>query len=157
VELIKRTDLNQVVKTAIENQAQQQPVAQLHEPEQQYYVLAESDRLTSVLQHLIQNAQDATADDGRIAISVKDAGNDCIVEIEDNGIGMDRDFIQYRLFKPFDTTKGNAGMGIGVYESRETLRSFGGDMQVSSRVGEGTTISVILRKYSERVLTAEVS
>jgi len=154
-EFIKRTDLNQVLLTAVNNQAQQLPVAQLHEPESQFYVLAEPDRLVSVLQHLIQNAQDATNDDGRIEIGVKDADRDCIVEIQDNGIGMDSEFIQNRLFKPFDTTKGNAGMGIGVYESRETLRSFGGDLQVMSRVSEGTTISVILRKYSERVLVAE--
>jgi len=155
-ELIKRTDLNQVLRTAVNNQAGQLPVAHLREPESQYYVLAESDRLSSVLQHLIQNAQDATADDGHIEVRVKDVDKDCIVEIQDNGVGMDSEFIQNRLFRPFDTTKGNAGMGIGVYESRETLRSFNGDIQVSSRVGEGTTISVILRKYSERVLESEV-
>ena len=43
------------------------------------------------------------------------------MEIEDNGCGMSKDFIQERLFKPFQTTKGNAGMGIGVYESREYI------------------------------------
>jgi len=154
-ELIKRTDLNQVLSTAVTNQSRQSPAAQMNQPENQYYVVAESDRLTSVLQHLIQNAQDATADDGYVKVSIKDVGQDCIVEIQDNGVGMDKEFLQNRFFKPFDTTKGNAGMGIGVYESRETLRAFGGDMQVSSRVGEGTTISVILRKYSERVLTTE--
>jgi len=155
VDLIKRTDLNQVLQLAVNNQSVQLPKAQLKPSENQYYVLAESDRLSSVLQHLIQNAQDATDASGNIEISVTDAGRECIVEIKDSGVGMDSEFIQNRLFKPFDTTKGNAGMGIGAYESRETLRSFGGDMQVKSRVGEGTTVSVILRKYSERVLTSE--
>ena len=55
---------------------------------------------------------------------------------------MDADFIRNRLFKPFDTTKGNAGMGIGMYESREFVRQLGGDIYVQSESGKGTTISL---------------
>ena len=64
------------------------------------------------------------------------------MEIVDDGRGMDADFIQNRLFKPFDTTKGNAGMGIGMYESREFVRELNGDIQVSSEPGRGTTVAV---------------
>jgi putative PEP-CTERM system histidine kinase len=151
-DLIKRTDLNQALISAIKNQAHNLPGVQWQEPQEQLYVLADGDRLTAVLQHLIQNAQEATADNGRILINVKDKEQDCVVDIQDTGVGMDKDFLENRLFKPFDTTKGNAGMGIGVYESRETLRSFGGDLLVSSEVGQGTTFSLVLKKYSERML-----
>ena len=51
-------------------------------------------------------------------------------------------FIRGRLFKPFDTTKGNAGMGIGMYESREFVQQLGGDIRVQSEVGKGSTISL---------------
>ena len=67
-----------------------------------------------------------------------------MITIEDNGCGMDDIFIRDRLFKPFDTTKGNSGMGIGMYESREIIRAHGGDIEVASRPGQGTVISVFL-------------
>jgi signal transduction histidine kinase len=64
------------------------------------------------------------------------------IEIEDNGIGMTDDFIRNRLFQPFETTKGNAGMGIGVYESREFIRNLGGDIEVVSVYNKGTTFTL---------------
>ena len=51
-------------------------------------------------------------------------------------------FIRNRLFRPFDTTRGNAGMGIGMYESREFIRHLGGEVYVQSVPGGGTTISL---------------
>ena len=42
------------------------------------------------------------------------------------------------LFKPFETTKGLTGMGIGAYESREYVRALGGDLTVSSQSGIGS-------------------
>jgi signal transduction histidine kinase len=64
------------------------------------------------------------------------------IEIEDNGVGMDTDFIRNRLFQPFETTKGNAGMGVGVYESREFIRSLGGEIEVVSEIDKGTTFTL---------------
>jgi signal transduction histidine kinase len=57
---------------------------------------------------------------------------------------MDREFIKNRLFRPFDSTKGKSGMGIGVYESRDYVHKLGGDIEVISRVGEGTTFRIQL-------------
>jgi signal transduction histidine kinase len=51
---------------------------------------------------------------------------------------MDDHFIRTRLFKPFDTTKGLTGMGIGAYESREYVRSLGGELSVHSEPGKGS-------------------
>ena len=44
----------------------------------------------------------------------------------------------------FDTTKGNAGMGIGVYESQQYIGSLGGRIDVDSREGRGTRVVVRL-------------
>jgi signal transduction histidine kinase len=65
-----------------------------------------------------------------------------VIEIRDDGQGMTADFVRNRLFRPFDTTRGNAGMGIGMYESREFIRQLGGDIQVESEPGKGTSISL---------------
>lgn len=66
------------------------------------------------------------------------------IQICDNGCGMDEEFMKTRLFKPFDTTKGNAGMGIGVYESREIVREIGGSIKVVSQPGAGTVFTLTL-------------
>jgi putative PEP-CTERM system histidine kinase len=105
-------------------------------------LIADKDRFTAVMVHLIKNAQEATADDGRIEVTVDAQDGDAIVEIEDNGAGMDQVFIENRLFRPFETTKGNAGMGIGVYETREFIRSLKGSMIVESKPNVGTKFTV---------------
>lgn len=62
-----------------------------------------------------------------------------VVRISDTGCGMDEYFVRERLFRPFNTTKGNAGMGIGVYESREFVHALGGEVDVTSKTAVGTT------------------
>jgi signal transduction histidine kinase len=57
---------------------------------------------------------------------------------------MDEKFIKERLFRPFDSTKGKAGMGIGVYEARDYIHKHGGDLEVISRVDEGSTFRIRL-------------
>ncbi len=111
-------------------------------------VSLEKQRLENVLAHLIENAQQATADDGEIMIMLSVTENRHIIKIKDNGHGMDENFIRHRLFKPFDTTKGNAGMGIGMYESREFIRQLGGDINVQSEPGKGTIITLKIPLYS---------
>lgn len=101
-------------------------------------LIADKDRFTAIMVHLIKNAQEATPKEGRIDVRVSEHEGSAIVEIQDNGVGMDEDFINNRLFRPFETTKGNAGMGIGAYETREYIRSLKGNLSVESRIGEGT-------------------
>jgi signal transduction histidine kinase len=72
------------------------------------------------------------------------SGANALVEVADTGCGMDPQFISDRLFRPFDTTKGNAGMGVGVYESREFVLGIGGSMDVQSTPGQGTVFRVQL-------------
>jgi signal transduction histidine kinase len=121
-------------------------------------VVAEKGRLANVLGHLIDNAQQATGEEeGMIEITLASKGSVHIVEIRDNGHGMDADFMRDRLFKPFDTTKGNAGLGIGMYESREFVRHLGGEMHVQSEPGKGTTISLHLPSSAEQSAPVSVS
>jgi signal transduction histidine kinase len=67
-----------------------------------------------------------------------------VLEVVDTGAGMDAEFIRNRLFRPFDTTKGDRGMGIGAYEVREFVRKCQGDVQVISTPGEGTRFVISL-------------
>jgi signal transduction histidine kinase len=67
-----------------------------------------------------------------------------VLVVSDTGAGMSRDFIQERLFKPFDTTKGSKGMGIGAYQVREYVQSLGGRVEVRSTLGKGTVVAMRL-------------
>jgi signal transduction histidine kinase len=54
---------------------------------------------------------------------------------------MSQTFIQERLFKPFDTTKGNAGMGIGAHDAKTFMEKIGGHLQVKSEQNAGSTFT----------------
>jgi putative PEP-CTERM system histidine kinase len=109
-------------------------------------VVLDQDKFSNVIYHLVSNAQQATGDDGfvRIDISQSDNIKQMLVRISDNGSGMSKDFIQRRLFTPFDTTKGNAGMGIGAYDAKMYMEKIGGHLQVKSEPGVGTTFTLII-------------
>ncbi len=104
----------------------------------------DSERFANVLFHLIDNAQQATPDDGQVQVELRHGDGQLRLEIRDTGCGMSAEFIQTRLFKPFDTTKGNAGMGIGAYDALTFIQQQQGQLQVQSEPGHGTTFTILL-------------
>ncbi|MDH5387392.1 MAG: PEP-CTERM system histidine kinase PrsK [Gammaproteobacteria bacterium] len=135
-------NLADLVQEVVNNKQSQSPQPKLKAPDQACFVAAEKNRLANVLAHLIDNAQQATENNGSIHVTISSNQSMHTIEINDNGHGMDEIFIRDRLFKPFDTTKGNAGMGIGMHESREFMQQLGGDIRVQSKVGQGSAISL---------------
>ena len=105
--------------------------------------LGHEDRLEHVIGHLVQNALDATAERGRVFVRIGRDEARAFIEVQDTGTGMSPEFIRERLFKPFETTK-SSGMGIGVYESAQYVKSVGGEIRVDSAPGAGTRIRVML-------------
>lgn len=120
------------------------PIPKLGCESLEFYVKADKDQLLSIFGHLVQNAQDATPDDGRIDVLQTTRGSNAMIEVRDTGCGMDEEFIKTELFRPFKTTKGEKGMGIGVYEAREIISVLGGEIEVSSTIGKGTSFKVFL-------------
>ena len=106
-------------------------------------VLADEERLSAVMAHLIDNALDATADEGRVDIRLSRVGDEAVIEVEDDGPGMEATFVREKLFQPFTTTK-QEGYGIGAFESREYVRELGGHLDVTSRPGVGTLVRIAL-------------
>lgn len=139
-----------VLKEVVQNQKLQAPPVTLIEADVEGSVFIEKERLVSVLCHLVQNAQEATPDDGFVKIGVEEDSEHLIFTVEDNGSGMDESFIKDRLFKPFDTTKGSAGMGVGVYETQQFIQQNGGAVKVNSHLGEGTCFRILLPKHKSQ-------
>lgn len=107
------------------------------------------DRLERVLGHLVQNALDATPPSGHVWLCVERYSGQVKIEIGDSGAGMTEEFIQTRLFKPFNTTK-RSGMGVGTYESHQYVRELGGSIGVASEVGQGTLVTVLLPLFDRQ-------
>jgi putative PEP-CTERM system histidine kinase len=141
--------VDQVVRQAVALKAAFEPRPVLQVEGSGLKVVADRDRLERVVGHLIQNAIEATPKDGRVVIRVGGDRETVHIEIADTGEGMSEEFIRERLFKPFESTK-SAGMGIGVFESREYINELGGSLEVSSRPSLGTTFKVSLPLYMDQ-------
>jgi putative PEP-CTERM system histidine kinase len=105
-------------------------------------VRAHEDRIERVVGHLVQNALDATPQNGKVSIRARRLGEDVVIEVEDNGCGMSEEFLRERLFKPFQSTKAN-GMGIGAYESFRYIQDLGGRIEVNSEPGRGSLFRLV--------------
>ncbi|GAC10474.1 XrtA/PEP-CTERM system histidine kinase PrsK [Paraglaciecola chathamensis] len=136
------------VSACIEKVIEQRCATQLPKAEltvnSEIEVVLDNDKFANVMYHLISNAQQATADDGfvRVEVSHEPQSEQIVVTISDNGSGMSKAFIQQRLFTPFDTTKGNAGMGIGAYDAKAFLEKIGGFLYVQSEENVGTVFTL---------------
>jgi len=139
----KPTALKFIVSAAIDRCTGKKPVpmsAEIADVE----LAVNAEEFTMVLSHLIRNAQDATSESGAVSIDVERADDRAIIRVVDNGSGMSSEFVRERLFRPFDSTKGVQGMGIGAYQARAFAHKLGGDLQVVSEVGKGTTVTMSL-------------
>lgn len=165
---VQRVDLC-VVLQGIMQKLQAQPVPTLQCEISEAWVQAESVSLSSALMNLIVNAQEAvqscerangeSAADGemaesdealvRVTLTAYDAdaqmeGPAFLITIADKGPGMSANFVQEKLFKPFNSTKGLTGMGIGLYQTKASIEACGGEVFVESVLGEGSVFYVLL-------------
>jgi len=106
----------------------------------------ESDRgqLQQVFLNIINNAFAAVNKGGVIQIAIARSGTESIsVSVSDNGKGIPEEHME-RIFEPFFSTKGSAGTGLGLSITYGIVQKLGGQIKVSSRVGQGTNFTVIL-------------
>ena len=105
--------------------------------------------LQHALLNLCVNAKDAMVNAGKLRVKTerkKHIGNKdfILIEIEDNGIGMDED-VRAKIFEPFFTTKDNGTkLGMGLYMVDKVVRNHGGFIELESGPGKGTRFSVYL-------------
>ncbi len=140
-----RVDPLPLLEKVVERCSDRRPVPHL-DAVPGFRVRVDPDRFSSVVEHLIRNAQEATPEDGEVRVCMRSAGERLEVEIRDDGHGMTPEFIRERYFKPFESHKKRAGMGIGAYQAREFARKSGGDLLVESTPGQGTRVCLVLPK-----------
>jgi len=111
---------------------------------------ADPDRLQQVLLILIDNALKHTASGGSITVRVDRQGTDALIEVRDTGEGIPEDQLS-RVFDRFfradaarTRTGSEGGAGLGLSIAKSLVEAHGGQLTLSSHVGEGTLASVRL-------------
>jgi putative PEP-CTERM system histidine kinase len=98
--------------------------------------------LLSVLEHVISNALEA-APGAEVMIGLDKVGESWRISVQDKGMGMAPTFLSDELFRPLRSTKGE-GFGIGAYQARQTMRDLDGELEILSKLGDGTTVHLTL-------------
>jgi len=107
-------------------------------------VRADREQIAQVITNLLNNAYDAIGGSGRIRVSVERVGDWAHVRVADTGSGIPPE-VRAHLFEPFYTTKPEGkGTGLGLAICHGIVESHGGEIEVESTVGEGTTFDVRL-------------
>ena len=115
-------------------------------------VLADEDKTRQILLNLITNALKHTPAASSIEVSVANVTRDRVdIAVADNGSGIPPERLE-RVFEPFFQAGGALnrpveGLGLGLTIARELARGMGADLTVTSRVGNGTTFTLSLRRF----------
>jgi nitrogen-specific signal transduction histidine kinase/ActR/RegA family two-component response regulator len=105
--------------------------------------------LREVIANMIVNAVEAMPKGGRVEIRTFEGEGACI-QISDSGTGMTEE-VRKKIFEPFFTTKPFTHTGLGLSVSYGIVRRLGGGIEVESRLGEGTTLTITLPTDRERL------
>jgi signal transduction histidine kinase len=109
-------------------------------------ILADFFYLTEAISNILINAVEAIGakPDGRVGISLHLEGGWCVLEIEDNGIGISKNEIE-KIFDPFYSQKMTTqNWGIGLSYAKQIIKSHFGYIQVKSQIQKGSTFSIVL-------------
>jgi len=112
------------------------------------YVRADPDSVETMLTNLVSNGLKYSAPAGNIEVIVREEPGWVAVDVIDQGIGISKAEMA-KLFQPFGRldsalSAGIQGTGLGLHLSRNLARSLGGDIQVHSRPGKGSTFTLRL-------------
>src|SRR5207244_12976790 len=119
-------------------------------------IQADPEGLHRAILNIVSNALDAVEEreNGQVAVGTKleADGEMVLLVVVDNGVGISPERLN-DIFKPFVSSKGSKGTGLGLAVSRKILREHGGDIVVQSQPGKGTKF--ILRLPVRSPLSAD--
>ncbi len=115
---------------------------EIHEEKPLPELWADGEHLVRAFSNLIMNGKEAMPEGGKFTIKAKALEGGVRVQFTDTGVGMDL-ATQENIFNPFFTTK-DRGTGLGLAMTHKIIEEHGGEIEVISTLGVGTTFSVTL-------------
>ncbi len=110
---------------------------------------ADKGQLQQVLLNIINNALAAMENGGRIVIKVASPNEDHLaIAVSDTGTGISKEDLN-NIFTPFFSTKGEQGTGLGLSITYGIVRKMGGEIEVDSEAGQGTTFHILLPRHKK--------
>ena len=109
-------------------------------------VLGDAGRLEQVFLNLMANAVEHASGSGTIDVTIRRSAGQAVVEVRDHGDGIDADDLSF-LFEAYTRLgrpQRNAGLGLGLFVSREIVVAHGGTITATSQIGDGTMFEVRL-------------
>ncbi|CAK0756833.1 Histidine kinase [Azospirillaceae bacterium] len=138
-----RLNLGQVLTDVADRWRKNQPALRMETPQDDVWTETDRNTLTSALDLLIDNAFGAAGPQGWVALRLLRVDRHAVIEVTDNGPGMDPNFVQTDLFQPLRSTKSD-GFGIGAYQTRHLIQEIGGRLDVITAPDKGTTMRILL-------------
>jgi putative PEP-CTERM system histidine kinase len=136
-------DLNQIVRAALAELTGARSARIVSDLKPMAPVRINSDQMRTVVTNLVNNALEASGENGAVHVGTSASGGWAVISVRDAGCGMTPEFLQHSLFHPFRTTK-QKGLGIGLFQSRRIVESHKGRIEVTSEPGKGSTFRVCL-------------
>ena len=127
-------------------------------PPEPIWLDADVSRMEQVLVNLLTNAAKYTGEGGRIWMTVKQEGEECVMRVRDNGVGIPRDLIPhvFDLFtqseRSLDRSQGGLGIGLALVQRLTNLH--GGTVEVYSEVGQGSEFCIRLPMLKHELAVA---
>ena len=123
-------------------------------------VYLDMEKFDKVVYNLLSNAMKFTPQNGNITVRLQYAGSDCILQVEDTGIGIAQEQIPY-LFERFRQAEGSEnrsyeGTGLGLALVKELVEVHGGKVTVDSVYGTGTVFTIFLQAGSAHLNPEQV-
>ncbi|MBF8263429.1 MAG: Two-component sensor histidine kinase [Parachlamydiales bacterium] len=114
----------------------------IHIPQDPILAPFDPQAFKSCLLNLIYNAFQAMPQGGLLTIALLQLDNTCQIAVSDTGVGIEASHLN-QLFSPFFTTK-QKGTGLGLVEAQKIVQAHGGQLDVRSQIGRGSTFTIIL-------------
>lgn len=136
------------------NLAKEEQIDLVDEIEVTYHRYAiDEDRIEQILTNLIDNAIRHTAPYGKVTVSLKENEKGAIISVKDTGHGIpeeDLPFVFERFYKTDKArTRGKSGTGLGLAIVKDLVKAHGGQIDVHSKIGCGTTFTISLPKKDD--------
>jgi signal transduction histidine kinase len=139
-------DINAVIRAVIRQLDARLTHRRVHTslqlPDRLPLIQLDTERFAQMLANVFINAVDAMPNGGTLTVTTRADGNDMVIDVEDDGVGIDPDMVA-RVFDPFVSTKPE-GVGLGLVNAKAVVEGHGGSISLRPRQPRGTRAKIVV-------------